>query len=274
MKDDFTTPLDGSLPKANGLLDFSAALRKMEATTQRQCAGCGETFKARGLVAYCTVCGAQSRDEKPKRTFALDASWPSRHVSKIPAMRGRGADIAARLAPKWSVGGRLLVLAGDRGRGKTQIATFMAHWRGQNGYRTGLYARAFDACSSVVGFDREAKLLRFQTASFLALDECHRLKDEHLPVLESIVDDRYANERPTVLIGNWTTEEGQQYGELGQGNERYSGLGSSLISRLNEMALNQTGGTIWCASDDNGEWPNYREETNAKLSHEEGEINL
>ena len=259
MNDDLTTPLDAALPKANGSLDFSAALRKMETTTLRKCAKCGEMFQARGLVAYCIPCGKQPRDEEPKRVFALDASWPSRHAAKINAMHGRGADIARRVAPKWSVGGRLLVLAGDRGRGKTQIAVFMAHWRGQNGYRAGLYTRAFDACSSVVGYDREAKLLRYQGASFLVLDECHRLRDEHLPVLESIVDDRYANERPTVLIGNWTTEAGQQYGELGQGGERYSGLGSSLISRLNEMALNEMGGTLWCQSDDNGVWPNYRE---------------
>jgi len=259
MTDDFTTPLDTTLPKGNGSLDFSAALRKMEATTSRKCAKCGEMFQARGLVAFCTPCGLRPFEEKPRTIFAPDASWPSRHLARLEQMHGRGAEIARRIAPAWSVGGRLLVLAGDRGRGKTQIAVYMAHWRGQNGYRPGVYARAFDACSSVVGFDREAKLLRFQSAPFLVLDECHRITEAHLPVLESIVDERYANERATVLIGNWSTEAGQQYGELAPGGERVAGLGSSLISRLNEMAMTGTGGTVWCRPDGAQDWPNYRD---------------
>jgi len=72
-------------------------------------------------------------------------------------------------------------------------------------------------------------------------------------VLESILDDRYANRRPTMLIGNWLTQEGIQAGETVNGR-KINGLGETIMDRINEHTANKTGGVVWCR------WASYRVE--------------
>lgn len=165
--------------------------------------------------------------------------------------------MAEKLAPKL-VGGRLCVLAGQRGTGKTQIAAFTADWRARNGYRPGLYTRAFDLCASVVGFDREAKLEKLQKTPFLVIDELHRMEAKDLPLIESVVDDRYGNDRATLCIGNWISLDGLHLGETVDG-EKLTGLGSSLFSRIQEHQRDRTGGVVWC------KWQSYRTSMAAEL---------
>jgi len=221
-------------------------LEILERPATRVCVGCGASFDAVGLQAFCEPCGLQiDALAKMPPLRKMDSSWPRLHVEKLGSLSGPALEMAERLAPKMR-GGRLAVLAGDRGRGKTQIATYAAFDRIKRGFDSGAYWRAYDACLSVVGHDREAKLSAFQRLPFLCLDECHRIERDKLAVLESILDARYAGMKPTLLIGNWLTAAGVMNGESVSGQQLH-GLGQTIIDRINE-----TGGIIFC------KWPSYR----------------
>jgi hypothetical protein len=79
----------------------------------------------------------------------------------------------------------------------------------------------------------------------------HRVEAKDLPLIESVVDDRYSNDRATVLIGNWISLDGIHRGETVDG-EHLTGLGSSLFSRIQEHQRDKTGGIVWC------NWRSYR----------------
>lgn len=226
-------------------------LRRLEARCRRKCADCGQDYEAVGLQGYCDTCSIKIDDAAalpPPRK--MDSSWPRLHAEKVLHLTGKGREMAEKLAPR-IFGNRLCVLAGDRGRGKTQIATYFAYHRMMKGHDSGVYARAYDAVNSIVGLDREKRLSAFQRVPFLCLDEAHRVEARRLPELESIVDARYANKRPTIIIGNWMTPEGVEHGECVSGQQLH-GLGPTLMDRINEHTANRTGGVVWCR------WESYR----------------
>lgn len=240
-----SSPIDHLVP-TSGPLRFDRLAKALETVSERQCRRCGELFQGIGFSSFCDPCDEIVTAERSKpQAIALDSSWPRLQAGKLEAMTGPGLALAEKLAPKL-MSPRTVVLAGDRGRGKTQIATHCAAWRGKLGREPGIYTRAFDMAESIVGFDRETKLERFQRAAFLVVDECHRLEARHLAALESIVDARYSNRRTTILIGNWMTEDGVQDGETVNG-QKLNGIGPTLMDRVNE-----TGGVVWCR------WESYR----------------
>ena len=226
-------------------------IQRLEARTRRKCVACGDEFEAIGLQAYCDPCGIvvdQQAAAPPVRK--LDSSWPRLHADKLDSMSGPGKAMADKLAPRL-FGNRLLVLAGDRGRGKTQIATAIAYHRLVKGHDSGLYVRAFDLVTAVSGLEKAARLAAFQRVPFLCIDEAHACEPKFLPLLESICDERYANRRPTMLIGNWMTPEGIHSGEEVNGRQ-INGLGETIMDRINEHTANKTGGVVWCR------WNTYR----------------
>ncbi len=227
-------------------------IERLEARFLRKCAKCGEDFEAVGLQGYCEPCGIEIDEAAaapPVRK--LDSSWPRLHAGKLDEMTGKGREMAEKLAPRL-FGNRLLVLAGDRGRGKTQIATFIAYHRLTKGHDSGVYIRAFDLMTAVSGLDKQARLSAFQRVPFLCIDEVHTVEAKSLPVLESIIDDRYGNRRPTMLIGNWLTQDGICAGETVNGR-RINGLGETIMDRINEHTKHKTGGVVWCR------WNSYRQ---------------
>lgn len=230
-----------------------AAIEALEAVSLRKCGACGAEFEAVGFTAFCDPCGIKA-DEKaalpPVRK--LDSTWPRLHAEKLESLHGPALRMAEKLAPKL-FGNRLLVLAGDRGRGKTQIATFIAYHRLTKGHDSGIYTRAYDMTRMAGGFDADSRksLRAFQRVPFLSIDEAHRSEPKQIHVLESVLDERYANKRPTVVIGNWMTEAGIRDGEEISGQRLY-GLGPTLMDRINEHKNNQTGGVVWCR------WESYR----------------
>lgn len=239
-----------SLPLMAALAPTIALLEKV---TLRNCRDCGTEFEAVGFTAFCDPCGIKVDAQAalpPVRK--LDSTWPKLHAEKLDALHGPAKAMADKLAPKL-FGNRLLVLAGDRGRGKTQIATFIAYFRMTKGHDSGIYTRAFDMVRMCDGYSPEARkaLLAFQKVPFLCVDECHRVEPRQIQLVESILDARYANKRPTVVIGNWMTIEGVRDGEQISGQKLY-GLGPTLMDRVNEHKANRTGGVVWC------EWPSYR----------------
>jgi hypothetical protein len=243
------TLIDGYLETRDGLPALSKLERLFSTVTRKNCAECGNEFDALGLVVVCPACEMLPA-KRESEALPLPPCWPRRHVSRLGQMVGPSLAMAEKLAPKL-VGGRLCVLAGQRGTGKTQIAVYAANWRASNGYSPGVYTRAFDMCASVVGFDREAKLERLQKAPFLVIDEAHRVEAKDLPLMESVMDDRYSNDRTTLCIGNWITHEGLHLGETVDG-EKLTGIGSSLFSRVQEHQRDRTGGVVWC------KWQSYR----------------
>jgi len=243
------TLIDRYVETRDGLPALSRLDRLLSTVTRKRCVECGADFDALGIVIVCPACEMLPATTAPEKR-QLGETWPKRHVQRLSNMVGPSLAMAQKLAPK-IVGGRLCVLAGQRGTGKTQIGTYIANWRAGNGYSPGLYGRAYDMVTNVVGFDRDARLARYQRAPFLVLDEMHRVEAKDLPLVESVVDDRYSNDRATVLIGNWISLNGIHRGEVVDG-EQLTGLGSSLFSRIQEHQRDKTGGIVWC------NWKSYR----------------
>ena len=226
---------------AEALAPFAARLEKI---TERRCRACGATFQAIGFLAVCDQCEGMPEAVKSPPKRELGESWPMRHREKLETMAGPGADKARQLL-RLVLDGSMLVLAGDRGRGKTQIATWLAWQRGQQGEPCGLYAKAFDLFSDVKGTwskqsaDSENKVMdRYKHAAFLCLDECHERgeTDWENRTLRNVLDHRYDACLPTVIIGNWQKLE-----------EVSASLGASITDRITE-----TGGVVWC------KWQSYR----------------
>lgn len=235
-----------------GCIIPAEVMQRLEARFLRKCADCGDKFEAVGFQGYCDACSIKV-DERAAQppVRKLDSSWPRLHAGKLDEMTGPGKVMAHKLAPR-IFGNRLLVLAGDRGRGKTQIAAFIAYHRLTKGHDSGVYVRAFDLLTAISGHDKQVRLSAFQRVPFLCIDEVHTVEAKHLPVLESIIDDRYGNRRPTMLIGNWMTPEGICSGETVNGR-RINGLGETIMDRINEHTKHKTGGVVWCR------WDSYRQ---------------
>lgn len=210
---------------------------------RRACAKCGAEFDAFGLQGICDDCATEP--SAPRLVVRdLGDTWPERHRGKLADMRGPSLDKARQLLPL-ALNGGMIVLTGDRGRGKTQIATWLAWQRGQQGKRPGIYAKAFDLFSAVKGTwsrqsaESETKALdRYRAAPFLVLDEAHERgeTDWENRTLRNVLDHRYDACLPTVIVGNWLTAE-----DIG------ASLGASITDRITE-----TGGVVWCR------WDSYR----------------
>lgn len=210
---------------------------------RRACTKCGTEFDAFGLQGICDDCATEQ--SAPRLVVRdLGDTWPERHRGKLADMRGPSLDKARQLLPLALAGG-MIVLTGDRGRGKTQIATWLAWQRGQQGKRPGIYAKAFDLFSAVKGTwsrqsaESETKALdRYRAAPFLVLDEAHERgeTDWENRTLRNVLDHRYDACLPTVIVGNWPTAE-----DIG------ASLGASITDRITE-----TGGVVWCR------WESYR----------------
>ena len=234
-------------------------VESLERVQVRKCVDCGEQFEAVGLTAYCDPCGIRVDAESALPPVKnLDSSWPKLHAGKLRELYGPALKMAEKLSGRL-FGNRVCVLAGDRGRGKTQIATFIAYSRICKGHDSGIYCRAWDMVRLCSGYDKDAvqALQAFQRVPFLCIDEAHRIDPKQIHILESVIDARYANRRPLMVIGNWLSEEGMLNGENVSGQHLH-GLGPTIMDRINEHTANRTGGVVWCR------WESYRGNVNSQ----------
>jgi DNA replication protein DnaC len=172
------------------------------------------------------------------------ARCPDRHVAAL------GPDLVAnrqwaayleRLLSSVCHGGGTWALLGDRGTGKTQLATALlrkAAW-----HCTGRYCKALDLFRDIRatfdgGNEREV-VGRLARVGVLVIDEIHQRGQSEWErnVLANLVDRRYDGRRTTVLIGNLTVAA---FAEV---------VGDSIVSRMVE-----TGGALVC------DWPSYRQD--------------
>jgi DNA replication protein DnaC len=181
----------------------------------------------------------------PPNFARLPKCWPRRHMAVLPSMQGPSLAAANELLPA-ALSGGILILCGDRGRGKTQMATYWAAQRSLAGSTRSAYVRAFDLFATIKqAWDRSGKsttpewqtLDSLKAAEFLVIDELHERSESDWEnrTLTNIIDHRYAENLPTVLISNLPNAQLQ------------ASLGPSIIDRAAE-----TGGVVTC------DWGSYR----------------
>lgn len=175
-----------------------------------------------------------------------ERGFPARHIEQLRlGLSGPGAEKAKELLPK-VMGDSLLFLIGDRGPGKTQMATFWAFERMKAGKFPGWYRKTSDLIGEIkqtwhdggksIGGENDL-LKKYRKTDFLVLDEFHERgsSDWESRTLVNIIDHRYDAMLATVLIANLS--EAQVRKEIHP----------SILSRAEE-----TGGLVVC------DWGSYR----------------
>ena len=183
------------------------------------------------------------------QNLMLKEGYDKRHVFMIENMGGKGLKFADRIAKRFiDREANMYYLYGIRGTGKTQMAARIAFLMKKALLGVGtrvLVSEYLKALKSSYNGNAEQKTgaerkrERMINAHLLVLDEFSELKadNEHdQQELNLIVDKRYANMRPTLIIGNDKPGDAMNI------------LGPSIWSRLQEE-----GGSIHC------DWRSYRE---------------
>lgn len=171
--------------------------------------------------------------------------FPRRHIDALESMSGPGMDKANALSGKVKGGNSLLILCGDRGPGKTQIATFWGFQAGR-AEKSARYFKTHDLLCLIreqFDDDRQRKaearetLDKVKSVKLLILDEWSELAGTEWEkrTLTNIIDHRYDNMLSTVIITNHKPTEAAE------------AVGRSIWSRSEE-----TGGIVVC------DWPSYR----------------
>lgn len=169
----------------------------------------------------------------------IPMGFPSHHRENYTAsMKWPDSGKVERCSEILDAGG-MLALVGPRGTGKTQLAFHLA---ALNDEET-VYMRVSDLCSAMKEWldlpsgDRAHNLSVLRNVPLLVVDEFHeRQRTEYEDLgLVSLMDKRYGERLPTVLIANLTAQEFVR------------DVGSSIASRIQE-----TGAIVVC------DWPSFR----------------
>lgn len=178
------------------------------------------------------------------------SNFPKRHTTRLQngQLYGQGLATAKHLWPKVASGDCTLLLVGDRGPGKTQIATWLAWQRLEKlgAQSAGIYTKLVDLLGAIrmtwheggKSLDTENDILRrYKKNRFLVIDEVSEIsgKDWEMQYLVNILDHRYDAMLATVMIANLSP------------NQVAEQIPASILDRANE-----TGGLVVC------DWPSYR----------------
>lgn len=174
-----------------------------------------------------------------------EGHFPQRHIETLQSMHGPSLQKAEELLPRLLSNG-ILFLIGDRGPGKTQMATWLA-WRLVKSGTSVRYSKMLDFLGALKstwgdGKGNEAEVLRKHAiAGFLCLDEAQERGDSENDRawgernFTLLVDHRYDAMLPTIIVANYTPDQYRR------------DVPASIRSRISE-----TGGVVNC------DWPSYR----------------
>lgn len=173
----------------------------------------------------------------------LKTGFPLRHVNQISiGLHGLGQEMMKKYLNRILVGDALIVLTGNRGPGKTQIAVTWAAERVRAGKSPGRYIK----CADLIGEIKEAwgkstgeraVLDKYRRTAYLVIDEFHEkgASEWEARTLVNLLDHRYDDCKCTVLIANI------------EPSKITKAINPSIMDRAN-----QTGGVIVC------DWESYR----------------
>lgn len=185
--------------------------------------------------------GAEKGQEEA--SILLKNGFPLRHVNQISAgLWGPGFEMMNKHLNRILAGDALIVLTGNRGPGKTQIAVTWAAER----FRAGKAAGRYIKCADLIGEIKEtwgkstgerAILEKYRRTAYLVIDEFHEkgASEWEARTLVNLLDHRYDDCKCTVLIANI------------QPDIITEAINPSIMDRAN-----QTGGVINC------NWESYR----------------
>lgn len=198
---------------------------------------------------------SKSADEPVKRygpspgevdRLLKEGNFPARHRSALSTMYGPGLEKAVQFRGDVVRGDSLLLLVGDHGPGKTQMATWWAAERAKAEKSVGYYRKTIDMIGEIkatwaggkAGQSESEVARRYKRCGYLVLDEFQDRGDGdwEAKTLVNILDHRYDAMLVTVLIANIA---------VGEVKAR---IASSIVSRAEE-----TGCLIYC------DWPSYRQ---------------
>jgi DNA replication protein DnaC len=171
------------------------------------------------------------------------SDWTERAIGDLKHFTGEPLAKARQLLP-YVEGNGTIAIIGDRGRGKTVMATWFAEQRRQKHQPPGTYIRALDLFVAIRKSwlphsmeDEWSALEGFRKTPFLVIDEFQERSDSDWEnrLLVNILDHRHGSLLPTVIIANLDMEAFSQT------------AGPSLVSRIS-----QTGGIVQCR------WSNFR----------------
>jgi len=173
----------------------------------------------------------------------MECGYPQRHVERLAErLHGPALEKARELSGRVVAGDCLMLLLGDRGPGKTQMATCWALDRLRAGKFCGRYVKLYDLLIDIKGTwhgkgSEETALDRYRRPGYLVIDEAHEMRGHEFEhqYLTNIIDHRYDDRKATVIIANLSRADAE------------SNMPASVISRCNEI-----GGVIDC------DWPSYR----------------
>ena len=175
------------------------------------------------------------------RDHLINRGFPKRHVSKLDDMNGKGMEKASEFETKATGSDCMLLLCGDRGPGKTQMATYWA-----SKVKNSRYFRAHDLMRAIRGEFSDVKqdaieskqtMENAKSCAFLVLDEYSELAGSEYDkrTLTNLLDHRYGDQKSTIIITNTPIKQAPDE------------VGRSAWSRFEE-----TGGIIHC------DWASYR----------------
>jgi len=207
-------------------------------------------------------CSAESPQTLSAAIYVREAwGWGRKYCSEI-ALHGEEWFSALEIAKPVIASGGIVVMVGDRGPGKTQMAAELArtgNWpadknefsRGDglivHKSKTATYRRAMDvflelreaAKNHVKSSEREV-IDKLASVGLLVIDEFQERGDTEWEnrIMKNLLDKRYASERPTILIANMKRKE------------IFDALGASIVDRARE-----NGKSI------EFNWPSYRQQS-------------
>ncbi|QIF04630.1 ATP-binding protein [Roseimicrobium sp. ORNL1] len=228
-----------------------------------QCRECGTEMDEPDEVlrALCSnhgfVCEACEKKAEEARRLAWErrplapwpSLWPERAILDQENCSGEPLRLA-KVIEGLLADGAMVGLIGDRGRGKTVMAAWIAQKRRERREEPGIYLRAADMFAMLRGtWDKDRDrgrhseteqglMSRFRECEFLVIDEIQErgLSEWENKILVNILDHRYASLLPTLIMGNLSAED------------LAANLGPSISDRMA-----QTGGVVEC------NWPSLRQ---------------